>query len=482
MGRRFWTRRDLARTLLMAAALPPRLASAAGGTTRRRVGIVGGGMAGVALAWLLDGERDVVLFEARDTIGGNVRSETIELDDSRFVIDLGAQYFHPGPYPLYSALLERLGMFDPADPEAGATHAFPASISLFDPTEPHPRFVSPYLPGRDWPLLPAWNRAGVQAFATTFAAAKRREREGADWTTTLGEWLPTLRLTEAQREGLVMPWAASLFSGIVEEARDLSARGAMVFAAKAIPVNPLAPILYYVLRPGMISVLERLASECVATRFLTGTTVDAVVRAGRGFLIRGADGGLEEVDDLVLAASGPTTLRLVRDLQGAEAQRAALEGIAWYDTRIAIHAAPTYAPAGPALRSFLNCRLDDGTCEATMALADVVTGAPPDLAARLYKSWTTHRAEPPGQVLREAQFRHMLPTAATIRAQDALRGLQGRDGIWFAGGYLHPYDAQETALRSALRVAFGLRATTMRFAEMAAAAPDGVDSLTPLLD
>ena len=228
----------------MAAALPERPASAAGDTRRRRVGIVGGGMAGVALAWLLDGERDVVLYEARDTIGGNVRSETVELDDSRFVIDLGAQYFHPGPYPLYSALLERLGMFDPADTEAGAVHAFPASISLFDPTEPHPRFVSPYLPGRGWPLLPAWNRAGVQAFATAFGAAKRREREGADWTTTLGEWLPTLGLTEAQREGMILPWAAALFSGIVEEARDLSARGVMVLAAKAIPVNPLAPILY----------------------------------------------------------------------------------------------------------------------------------------------------------------------------------------------------------------------------------------------
>ena len=232
----------------------------------------------------------------------------------------------------------------------------------------------------------------------------------------------------------------------------------------------------------MIAVLERLASECVTTRFLTGTPVDAVVRTGDGFLIRGADGGLEEVDDLVLAASGPTSLRLVRDLPCAAAQRAALEGIAWYDTRIALHAEPTYAPAGPALRSFLNCRLDGGTCEATMALAEVVTGAPPDTAARLYKSWTTHRAEPPGQVLREAQFRHMLPTAATIRAQEALRGLQGRDGLWFAGGYLHPYDAQETALRSALRVAFGLRAATRRFTEIAAAAPDGADSLATRID
>ena len=47
----------------------------------------------------------------------------------------------------------------------------------------------------------------------------------------------------------------------------------------------------------------------------------------------------------------------------------------------------------------------------------------------------------------------MLPTPATMRAQADLRRLQGRSGLWFAGGYLFPYDAQETALVSATEVA-----------------------------
>jgi predicted NAD/FAD-binding protein len=462
------TRRDLARLLLLSAALPGRLAGAA--LPRRRVGIVGGGMAGVALAWLLDGERDVVLLEARHTLGGNVRSETVTLDGATFVVDVGAQYFHPGPYPLYSALLRRLGLFDPDHPEAGSVHAFPASITLFDADQPTPRFVSPAVPGRAWPLLPTWNRAGVQAFATAFAAAKRRERDRGDWETTLGEWLPTLGLSPAQWEGMILPWAASLFSGRVDEARELSARGAMVFAAKAIPANPLAPILYYVLRHGMIEVLDRLAAGCATTRFVTGAAVETVERFDEAFLIRLRDGGTVLVDDLVLAASGPTTLRLLSGLPDTGAQRLALEGIAFYDTRIALHAEPTYAPARPALRSFLNCRLDGDTCEATMALGEVLADAPPDIAARVYKSWVTQRAEPPGAVLREASFRHMLPTAATIRAQEALRSLQGRDRIWIAGGYLHPYDGQETALRSALGVAIGLRLGTPRIADLSAAA------------
>jgi predicted NAD/FAD-binding protein len=468
-----WTRRDLARLLLLGAALPSKVL---GGEARRRVGIVGGGMTGVALAWLLDGERDVVLLEARDHLGGNVQSATVQLDGHEFVVDLGAQYFHPGPYPLYSSLLQRLGLFDPASPDAGATHAFAASITLDAAGgEPTPRFVSPYLPGRGWPLLASWNGSGVQAFAKAFLAAKRREWERADWSVTLDEWLPTLGLEAAQWEGMILPWAASLFSGSIEEARGLSARAAMIFAAKALPANPLAPIQYDVLRLGMIEPLERMAEQCATARFVTGAPVACVRRAGEQFLILLAEGGGVVVDDLVFAASGPPTLRLLEDLDGTGAQQAALRGIEFRDARIAVHAAPTYVPDRPAFRSFLNCRVDGDACEASMALGDVLAGAPPAIAARVYKSWVTHRADPPGEVLREAAFRHMLPTAPTLEAQSRLRALQGRDGIWFAGGYLHPYDAQETALRSALRVALGLRLASPRLTSLRAADPEAAE-------
>ena len=78
------------RALAASAALPVRGLGAA--ARRRTVGIVGGGMAGVSLAWLLDGAYDVILLEARDSIGGNVRSVDVELDGHQFVIDMGAQY------------------------------------------------------------------------------------------------------------------------------------------------------------------------------------------------------------------------------------------------------------------------------------------------------------------------------------------------------------------------------------------------------
>ena len=39
-------------------------------------------MAGVSLAWLLDGAREVVLFESRDSVGGNVLTIDVNMNDS----------------------------------------------------------------------------------------------------------------------------------------------------------------------------------------------------------------------------------------------------------------------------------------------------------------------------------------------------------------------------------------------------------------
>ena len=214
-------RRDVLRALVVGAGFP---VQGLGLAQRRSVAIVGGGMAGVSLAWLLDGARDVVLLEARDSIGGNVQSVEVDLDGHRFVVDMGAQYFHPGPYPIYTALLIYLGLHLPDPTESSQSHSFPASITLTGDSEPTPRFVSPVLPQRAWPLFASWNQAGLWAFGIGFLAASIREQLRGRWALTLNEWLPTLGLSRQQWEGMLLPWAASLFSGSIDQARGMSAR------------------------------------------------------------------------------------------------------------------------------------------------------------------------------------------------------------------------------------------------------------------
>ena len=455
-----WTRREVLGALVASAGLP---AVTRSGTPTRRVGIVGAGMAGVSLAWLLDGERDVVLLEARESIGGNVQSLEVEQDGQVFVVDVGAQFFHPGPYPTYVELLTLLGLFPPGPPGETESHSFPASFTLSVGLRPLPRFVSPVIPGRVWPVLAPWNWAGLRAFSAAFAAAKLREEADASWDLTLGAWLPTLGLSPAQWEGMLLPWAASLYSGDVEQTRGLSARSAMIFAAKALPDNPTDPLPYYVLDRGMAEPLRRMVQQSPAAQVLTGAAVEHVSRTPHGgFHLRCADGRDLQVDDLVFASSGPATLGLLEGLPGTAAQRAAVKGIEFYDSRLMLHTDPAYAPPNPTFRSFLNCEARGGFCEASMGLARVLALPPGASEPNLWKSWVTHRRRLPNEILHESSFRHMLPTPGSLAAQTALRALQGQGGVWFAGGYTLPFDSQETALLSALQVALGLGVSSDR--------------------
>jgi uncharacterized protein len=68
----------------------------------------------------------------------------------------------------------------------------------------------------------------------------------------------------------------------------------------------------------------------------------------------------------------------------------------------------------------------------------------------------------PQQVLHDVNYRHLVPTPASIQAQQQLRALSGNGGLWFAGGYLHPYDSQETALVSAMDVAAAIAPAAAR--------------------
>ena len=82
------------------------------------IAIIGGGLSGLTAAMLLEqqGVRDVVLFEARQTLGGRILSvdaagavvDAREPALDRF--DLGPSWFWPGLQPQLDRLVDELGL------------------------------------------------------------------------------------------------------------------------------------------------------------------------------------------------------------------------------------------------------------------------------------------------------------------------------------------------------------------------------------
>ena len=429
-----------------------------------RIGIVGAGMAGVSLAWMLDGHYEVTLIEAGPTIGGNVRGVDVDLDGHQFVVrHRRAVLPSRAVSGLHRAALVARPVSAGSRRRALARRSRRRSPSPRRAT-PLPRFVSPVIPSARGRSSRPWNSAGTSAFGTLFAAARLREQSTPDWALTLGDWLPTLGLTQAQWEGMLLPWAASLFSGSIDQARGLSARAAMIFAAKALPRQSARTALVLRADSGMGDELRRLVDQCPTLQVRTNAAVQQrddrhdrrVPAPVRGWCNRRR---------WTTSSSRPPVPPRCSSCRCCRARRTRSPPSRGSSSTTRGSSCTPIRSTRRHIRSFwsfLNCGIDGAHCEASMWLAPVLAGVPPATAAKLWKSWTTHRQQQPAQVLHEPRSSTCCRHRRRSRRRTASGWCRAATGIWFAGGYTFPYDAQETALLSALSVALGIGASTAR--------------------
>ena len=417
---------------------------------RPRVGIVGGGLAGVSCAWLLEGVADSVLFESRAALGGHAQTIPVSVGGEQMLVDVGAQFFAPGTHPTYTKLLGILGLQSAEHPDEDQTVAADMSITVTEALGDPPRFVSPSK-GRLWPALAPWNRPALGPFLVFALAARRFSRNG-DWSVSLEDWLNGLPVPPEQRDGLLLPLVAALTGCSIEQARALSARSALFFIAKALPKNLLDPIRYNNSLLGLEGNVEYLAAQCHDLTTHLGSPVESVAREGDGYRIGNEAGTTADVDVVVFAAPPYVVRPLLPDIPDLDGAAPVLDAFEYFSTEISIHRDPIYMPPRTRLWSSYNADHTGGYCEGSVwygALRPPAAGQPP---LSLFKSWATARAQPPQEEIFRRAFRHPYVTPAFIDAQRQLAPFQGRGGVWFAGSYTREVDSQETALTSAMSV------------------------------
>jgi predicted NAD/FAD-binding protein len=423
---------------------------------RRTVGIVGGGIAGVATAWLLDGDWDVVLFEADPILGGHAHTIDVDYRGRSVKVDVGAQFFAPGTHPSYSKLLELLGLFAPDDPASSPTLSVPLSLTVTAEGEPNPLLVSPYGPDRLWPLGESWNGPGLLALAAFIDEARRLERDDVDWSTTIEQWVEPMAIAREQKDRLIYPWLASLNNLDVEASKALSARAGVYFVSRVLPEDPLGAVTYYNSLLGLGGIVQRLADGCTTLTAYTSARVRHIAPVGRRYRIV-ADGDRHElVDRLVIATPPYIAAKLVRRLPGGERIGRSLAKFPYYSTTIQIHTDPVYVPAERRLWSFSNVDVRGGFGEASIWYGAIHPAFGDGSTVDIFKSWARERGRNPAELVYTQDFRHALPIPDFTRAQVGLERFQGRRNLWFAGSHCLEVDSQDTALRSAMRVADAL--------------------------
>jgi predicted NAD/FAD-binding protein len=73
-----------------------------------KIAIIGSGISGLTVGYLLSKDHTVHIYEAQDYIGGHVQTIPVSLNDINYEIDTGFIVFNDRTYPNFNKLLNQI--------------------------------------------------------------------------------------------------------------------------------------------------------------------------------------------------------------------------------------------------------------------------------------------------------------------------------------------------------------------------------------
>jgi predicted NAD/FAD-binding protein len=431
----------------MAASPASRTGNGGPRSGRHRVAIIGAGAGGVAAAYFLAGTLDVDLFEARSKIGGHCDSHVIAYRGQRVIVDLGAQFFHPDTHPVYVTLLEELGLYDPAHPDADETLEAPGSLCIFPTAGGPPVFSSSH---------PFSTLQRSLEFAKYAELARDAVLSNMSWETTVDAWIRSLAVSQSFKNDIAYPWTTALIGCPRADALRASARSILQTFALEFSANIAQGATTYNSKIGLQGNLQRLLDRSPPVRVHLSTATRALTRTRAGWFVETRAGQHGPYRFVVLNAPPHVGRQLLRPLHAFADLTALLNVYRYFDSRLLIHTDPVYVDRDRSNWAAYNAGVDGRQCEGSVWYGALHHKLPSGGTIDVFKSWAERRRADPKHILLERRFKHPLIGRPTIRAARALHRLQGRHGLYFSGQYTTGFDSQESAVYSAMKVAESL--------------------------
>lgn len=383
--------------------------------------MVGGGLSGLAAAWLLGRGHRVTLYERQPRPGFTAAS----LDWAGERIDVPLRVFYPGYYPVLTQLYTLLGV--PSEPVSYAASFTGDDGRLFFRYR-NLRLADwslGWLAPQDWLLGPrAWRIVqGLLGFhRRSLPALARGELAGL----SIGDW--TAADSPDFVEGFLLPAICTVCTCTTEAARLFPAEVIVDYLARGLARQSVRRALH-----GAEGVEQALRAGI--PRLRCAAPVAGVRRLERGVAVRLADGSEHRHDQAVIAAQANHARRLLEDASPAE--RRVLGAFRYQPVEVVTHTDPALMPARPHDWSPVNLRVSTAHAapESTIwvnAVQPVLRGAEP-----VFQTVHPQREPAPGTVLGRTRFERPMVAAGTAAALRGLQQLHDEAGrrVWFCGSY-----------------------------------------------
>ena len=405
-----------------------------------RIAVIGSGISGLATAWLLSRQHQVVLFEANDYLGGHTHTHDIELEGKHYRVDTGFIVHNPTHYPLLTRMFDQLGVATTPTTMSFSMHSEASGVE-YNATSLNGLFCQRgnLLSPRFWRMLTDLRR---------FYRIAPQLLETDDPGPTLGDYLQQHGFGEAFRDEHLLPMASALWSSPSQQILAFPARYLVQFMANHHMLQVSGRPDWRVVRGGSAEYVRALQRQWTVSVRLRAPVLSVRRDAAGVEVCTAADA--ERFDQVVLACHSDQALALLADADSRE--KDILGAIPYQSNDVVLHTDARLLPRNRKAWAAWNAHVprdpaDVCTVSYCMNLLQGID-APQPLVVTLNR---THAIDP-ARILQRMAYSHPVYTHASVAAQARRQEIQGQRRTWFAGAYWG-WGFHEDGIRSAVDVA-----------------------------
>ncbi len=408
-----------------------------------KIAVIGSGISGLSVAWLLSAQHQVTLFEADNRLGGHTNTVDVTLEGITHPVDTGFLVFNDRTYPNLVQLFELLGVRS-----AASDMSFSFRMENTGMEWAGTNLASVFAQKRNL-LRPDFLRMVKDIMRFNRETTELMKFEPAI-SGTLEKYLDEHRYSAAFRNWYLLPMAAAIWSSPTQQ----------------ILAFPLKTFLRFCFNHGLLQVndrpqwrtvvgggreyVKRMAHTIGDIRL--NTPVHLIYRSKNGVELDVNTGTPEKFDHVIVASHSDQSLALLAD---ADADEKSILGAIKYQVNQAIlHTDPSFLPRRKIAHAAWNFHAGYGENSAGLVAVTYLINKlqPLPFSQPVMVTLNPHREPNSKNVIQRLEYSHPLFDEAAIKAQKKIESIQGRHCTWYCGAWTR-YGFHEDGLMSGLRVA-----------------------------
>ncbi len=390
----------------------------------QRLAIIGTGISGLLSAHLLARRNQVTVFEAADRLGGHTNTVDVQLGGASWAVDTGFIVFNTLNYPLFTGLLDELGVESRPSDMSFSFQSARTGIE-WKGTDLNSIFAQ-----RRNALRPSFLR--MLKDIVRFNRDAPRELADESDALPLGAYLKRGGYSRTFIDSYIIPMGAAVWSAVPSTMLEFPARYFVQFFSNHRFLQLKGRPLWRVVQGGSSTYLAPLIAP-IKDRIRTGSPVRSVARTHRGVEVCVDGQPTQTFDAAVIATHSDQALRMLADTSRAE--REVLGAIPYQPNDVGLQTHEGVMPRTRRAWAAWNYHApdrDDRPATVTYHM-NQLQGLP---GPTQYFVTLNRTAEiDPRKVLRQMTYHHPIYTPATRAAQNRHAEINGANRTWYCGAY-----------------------------------------------